>query len=133
MAGPAFGASELRLPDELREPLLKHLRELKRRYLERGWGARVGFGRRPALIVIDLARYWTEPQQQIGTDLDSVVEAACRVLAAARAAEIPIFFTTFAYDPADPPSPQNIKLQMKLGQGAEALFEIDPRVGKADP
>ncbi len=125
-----FGSSDLRLPDELREPLLRHVNELQERYLQRGWGQRVGFGRRPALIVIDLARYWTESKQQIGTDLDSVVEATCLVLGAARVAKIPIFFTSFAYDPADPPSPQNTKLQMKLEPGDEVLFELDARLGR---
>jgi hypothetical protein len=36
-----------------------------------------------------------------------VVQHVCRVLAEARAASIPIFFTTFAYDPAEPPSPHD--------------------------
>lgn len=120
----------LRLPDALREPLLQHLAELKDKYLQRGWGQRCGFGARPALIVIDLARYWTEPDRQIGTNLDSVIEATCSVLAAARAAGIPIFFTSFAYDAADPPSPQNIKLQMKIKPGDEALFDLDPRLDR---
>ena len=125
-----FGSSDLRLPDELRGPLRAHLEQLRRAYLRRGWGARVGFGRRPALIVIDLATYWTSPRQQIGSNLDSVVEAACQVLAAARSAGIPIFFTTYAYDPADPPSPQNRKLQMQLSPDDAPLFELDPRVAR---
>src|SRR5262245_32638480 len=98
-----FGSSDLALPDNLREPLLAHLANLKERYLARGWGERVGFGQRPALIVIDLALFWTQPQHQIGTDAEAVVNASCEVLAAAREAKIPVFFTSFAYDPADPP------------------------------
>jgi maleamate amidohydrolase len=125
-----FGSSDLRLPDELRGPLLAHLAELRRRYLERGWAGRVGFGQRPALIVIDLARFWTEPARQIGSDLDFVILATCEVLAAARAAKIPIFFTTFAFDPADPPSPQNKKLRLKLNPDDERLFELDPRLAR---
>jgi nicotinamidase-related amidase len=50
------------------------------------------------LIVIDLAKFWTAPREQIGADLESVVEQTCRVLAAARAAHIPVFFTTYAFD-----------------------------------
>jgi nicotinamidase-related amidase len=123
-----FGSSDLSLPDELRTPLKQHLRDLKQRYLERGWGEPVGFGQRPALVVIDLARYWTEPQHQIGSQLDSVVEATCRVLTAARSAGIPIFFTSFAYDPADPPSPQNKKLKMRITPDDVELFELDRRL-----
>jgi maleamate amidohydrolase len=126
----SFGSSDLRLPDELRGPLLTHLAELRRRYLDRGWGGRVGFGSRPALIVIDLARFWTEPERQIGSNLDPVIEAACGVLAAAREARIPIFFTTFAFDPADPPSPQNKKLRLKLSAADEPLFDLDPRLAR---
>ncbi|MDP6443059.1 MAG: isochorismatase family protein [Pirellulaceae bacterium] len=123
-----FGSADLSLPDAIREPLLAHLDDLQQRYLQRGWGHRVGFGSRPALIVIDLALYWTRPDHQIGTNSDSVVEAACEVLAAAREASIPVFFTSFAYDPADPPSPQNRKLVMELSPSDAPLFELDERL-----
>src|SRR5262245_18381494 len=124
-----FGSSDLRLPDELRGALRTHLAELRGRYLARGWGGRVGFGSRPALLVIDLAKYWTQPQTQIGADLESIIASTCRLLAAARAAGVPAFFTTYAYDPADPPSPQNRKLRLKLSPQDEPLFELDPRLG----
>ena len=123
-----FGSDDLRLPAELRVPLLAHLNELRERYLRRGWGGRVGFGTRPAIVVIDLARFWLDPRQQIGSNLDSVVEATCRVLKTARAAQIPIFFTTFAYDPADHPSPHDKKLKLELPANAAELFELDPRL-----
>lgn len=126
----ACGSSDLALPDDLRERFIAHLDQLKERYLERGWGARVGFGSRPALIVIDLALYWTQPDHQIGTTVDSVVDATCRILAASREAGIPIFFTSFAYDPADPPSPQNSKLVMKLTPGDATLFDLDDRLDR---
>src|SRR5262245_26859071 len=89
---PTFGSADLRLPEELRGPLRKHLAQLRERYLQRGWGARVGFGQRPALVVIDMARFWLDSSQQIGSDLGPVLAAVCRILEAARAARIPIFF-----------------------------------------
>src|SRR5262245_50483931 len=101
------GSPDLRLPDELRGPLLAHLRDLRERYRQRHWGGRVGYGVRPALVVIDLARFWLDAALQIGSQLDPVVEATCRVLKAARVANVPIFFTTFAHDPAEPPSPHD--------------------------
>ena len=125
-----FGSSDLRLPGDLREPLVQHLTDLRRRYLSRGWGGRVGFGSRPALIVIDLAKFWTEPEAQIGTDVESVVASTCGVLAAARAAKVPVFFTTYAFDPADPPSPQNKKLRLNLRPGDERQFELDSRLNR---
>jgi maleamate amidohydrolase len=123
-----FGSADLRLPDDLRGPLLAHLDELRAKYLLRGWGGRVGFGARPALVVIDLARFWLDTREQIGSDLDAVVTAACGVLKAARAARVPVFFTTFAHDPASPPSPQNRKLRLDLPADGTDLFALDPRL-----
>src|SRR5262245_50782516 len=115
----SFGSTDLRLPSELRGPLIAHLDDLRRQFIGRGWGGRVGFGTRPAVIVIDLAKFWTEPKAQIGTDVESIVKNTCRVLEEARAENVPIFFTTFAFDPADPPSPQNRKLRLDLKAGDE--------------
>lgn len=122
------GSADLRLPEALRQPLLTHLEELRAAYGRRGWAGRVGFGQRPAVVVIDLARYWLDSSQQIGSHLGPVVEAACRVVAAARAAGAPVFFTTFAYDPAEPPSPHDRKLALALPADAGELFDLDPRL-----
>jgi nicotinamidase-related amidase len=122
------GSPDLRLPDELRGPLLAHLRDLRERYRQRNWGGRVGFGVRPAVVVIDLARFWLDAALQIGSQLDPVVEATCRVLKAARAVNVPIFFTTFAHDPAEPPSPHDRKLQLSLPEEAAELLALDPRL-----
>jgi nicotinamidase-related amidase len=127
---PAFGSRDLRLPDELRGPLRRHLDELRERYRQRGWGGRVGFGRRPAVLVIDLAGFWLDPGQQIGSRLDPVVEATCRLLAAARAGRVPVFFTTFAHDPAHPSSPHDRKLRFELPADAGATFALDARLGR---
>jgi nicotinamidase-related amidase len=127
---PPVGSEDLRLPDALRGPLLAHLGELRQAYQRRGWGGRVGFGSRPAVLVIDLARYWLDERQQIGSRLGPVVEATCRVLAAARSAGVPVFFTTFAHDPAEPPSPHDRKLRLGLPVDAAGLFDLDPRLGR---
>jgi nicotinamidase-related amidase len=124
----AVGSEDLRLPDELRGPLQAHLDHLRQQYQRRGWAGRVGFGKRPALVVIDLARYWLDARQQIGSRLDAVVEATARLLAAARAAQAPIFFTTYAYDPALPPSPHDRKLHLELPADAAELFALDDRL-----
>ena len=129
--GPTFGSADLRLPDELRGPLQAHLAELRKRYQARSWGGRVGFGRKPALLVIDLALWWTDSRSRSqGSDVDSVVEATCRLLRVARTAKIPIFFTTWDYDPAMPPSPHDRKLKFDVKPGDERWFELDPRLGR---
>lgn len=128
---PAFGSDDLRLPDALRGPLHAHLADLREKYRRRGWGTRVGFGQRPALIVIDLALFWTDPRnRQMGSPVDSVVAATGRLLEAARAAGLFIVFTTYGFDPADPPSPHDRKLALALGPGDEELLELDPRLGR---
>ena len=127
----AFGSDDLRLPDELRAPVRLHLAAIRKRYVERGWAGRVGFGHCPALIVIDLARWWIDPRNRCqGSAVDSVVEAACRLLHAARAAKIPIFFTTWDYDPSMPPSPHDKKVRMDLRPGDERMFQLDPRLDR---
>ncbi len=123
-----MGSSDLRLPDELRAPLLAHLKDLRERYRQRHWGGRVGFGTKPAVIAIDLARFWLDSSQQIGSQLDSVVMAAGRVLQTARAVGVPVFFTTFAYDPAEPASPHDRKLEFQLPHDAAEQFSLDPRL-----
>lgn len=63
-----------------------------------------------------------------GSDVDAVVKATCRLLEAARAAKIPIFFTTWDWDPLMPPSPHDRKVRMDLKPGEEKLFELDARL-----
>lgn len=128
---PPFGSDRLRLPDELRGPLKRHLAALREHYRNLEWAGNVGFGERPAIVVIDLARFWTDPECfPMGSDVDSVVDATVRVLEAGRRLGAPIFFTTYAYDPADPASPHDAKLRMRIEPGEAHLFELDARLGR---
>ena len=69
-------------------------------YRERGFGGTAGFGRRPALLVIDLVNGFTDSASPLGSDLDSVVAATRRLIDACRAKDVPIIFTTVAFDGA---------------------------------
>ncbi|MFK8251250.1 isochorismatase family protein [Ancylobacter terrae] len=73
-------------------------KELIRYYEDRGWCGRVGFGERPAIVVVDLAKCWMKGSK-IGSDLSAVVEATISLLKRGRAAGIPIFFSTMAFEP----------------------------------
>lgn len=99
-AAPSVGAQEaMRLPSALRDGVKAHLEDLKQAYTARGWGARVGFGQSPAVVVVDLAEAWVDKTSPtIGGDLDSVVENTSLLLDAARRARVPIFFTTMPLD-----------------------------------
>ncbi|GAA4844579.1 N-carbamoylsarcosine amidohydrolase [Luteimicrobium xylanilyticum] len=64
---------------------------------ERKWAA-VGFGSRPAIVVIDLARFWTEPgYAAYCPGAEEAIAATNELLAHARAAGVPVIFTTQAY------------------------------------
>ena len=123
-----FRSGDLALAQELRGPLQAHLRSLREAYVGRGWAGRVGFGKHPAVVVIDLANFWLDPKRQIGSNLDAVVDATCQILKAARAAAIPIFFTSFDHDLAHPPSPHDQKLRLDLPAQANELFQLDARL-----
>ena len=118
----------MRLPEPLRADLFAHLDHLRDRYAARGWGGRTGFGSRPAVLVIDLARFWTEPAHQMGSEMDPVVESTARILAEARAHSVPVLFSTYAWDPADPDSPQSRKLTLRVDPTDLSVFDIDPRL-----
>ena len=124
-----FGSPELRLPDDLQEPLRRHLEELRNQYLQMNWATRVGFGKRPALLVIDLALFWTQPGTQMGSNVDSVVQATCRILEAARSTQIPIFFSTYDFDPDELPNlVRPGKLVLQLNPDDAPLLKLDPRL-----
>ena len=50
-------------------------------FRQRGFGIKIGFGERPALIVIDMIKGFTDPTMPLGANLDSAdrgAEAAAR-------------------------------------------------------
>lgn len=67
-------------------------------YQGRGFMRRIGFGKRPALVNIDLANAWTRPGNPFTCDrMDVIIPGVQRLLSAARARGIPVVFTTTAY------------------------------------
>lgn len=71
---------------------------LRAEFKDKGLGGRIGFGSRPALVVVDLIRGFTDLQSPLAGDLDTQVEATQRLLALAREAGHPVIFSTVAYD-----------------------------------
>ncbi len=73
--------------------------QLAQDYRQHGLAGRVGFGERPALLVIDFIKAYTTPGSPLyaAPGVPAAVQASQPVLAAARAAAIPVIYTTVAY------------------------------------
>lgn len=71
---------------------------LRAEFKAKGLGGSVGFGDRPALLVVDFVTAFTDSRSPLAGDLDAQVAATNALLPLAREAEIPIFFSTVAYD-----------------------------------
>jgi maleamate amidohydrolase len=97
-------------------------------------GQSVTLGERPAVLVVDFSRGFTDPECTMGSDLTQEVEATRRLLAAAREREIPVIFTTIGFEP-------NLKdgsLWLEKAPGLRELIvggkwvEIDPRLERGE-
>jgi len=65
------------------------------------FGGAAGFGERPAVVVVDLNRGFTDPSSPLACDLDDVLLRTSTLLdVARRRGDVPVFFTTVVYDEA---------------------------------
>lgn len=97
-------------------------------------GQSVTPGSRPAVLVVDFSRGFTDPESTMGSDLTEEVGATNRLLAAARERGIPIIFTTIGFE-------ANLKdgsLWLQKAPGLAELqvggkwVEIDPRLERRE-
>lgn len=101
-------------------------------YDRRGYDARIGAGRRPAVLVVDFSRAFTEGADTFpGGDFASQVASARTLLDAARDRALPVFFTTLAYvDPATEAGFWFVKVPwLAHCRAGTASADIDPRLG----
>lgn len=90
---------------ELQEVLTRVFAQDSALYAERGFARRIGYGKRPALLVIDLANAWTRPGNAFTCEgMDTIIPANQQLLAAFRARGLPVVYTTTAYDVIDGPA-----------------------------
>ena len=75
-----------------------HDDEQARFFRERGFGLATGFGERPAVLVIDIMKAFTDPSLPLGSNLDRQIAETNRILDAAHAIGAPVFFSYVAYD-----------------------------------
>jgi len=115
--------------------LFEHLPPEERAVHEKiGWGRRMGFGERPALLVIDMRLGWTDPESSFGTDMSATIENINKVLAVARETKpkIPIFFTQAGFESGNDFMP--VELKKSIPNRATVMLrdskwqKIDPRL-----
>jgi nicotinamidase-related amidase len=100
-------------------------------FRQRGFGLRIGFGERPALIVIDLIKAFTDAERMLGANLESQIEATNALLHAAHERKMPVIFSTVIYEDADFKDAGIWALKQKgvvtLKAGTDGI-ELDPRL-----
>lgn len=68
------------------------------RYQRGGFGNEIGFGSRPALIIIDFMYSFTDPDMPFGANMDKEVNATAQVLHLARQKNVPVIFLALHYN-----------------------------------
>ena len=127
--------------ENLDDVLQQAFDESTRIYRERGFARRIGFGKRPALVSVDLANAWTRPGNPFtceGVD-DRIIPAMQRLLEACRANGHPVVHVTTAYQVTDRENPHSDmglwhhKIPVEaVDLKDEALWAIDDRIAPVE-
>ncbi len=100
-------------------------------FRQRGFGIKIGFGERPALIVIDMIKGFTDSAMPLGANLDTQIAAQTPLVEVAHARGIPVIFSTVVYEEEDIKDAGIWALKQSgartLTAGSEAV-KIDPRL-----
>lgn len=67
-------------------------------FRDRGFAGRMGYGQRPALLVVDVMNGFTDPTMPLGASADSQIAQINRLLDAAHRTDMPVFLTAIQYD-----------------------------------
>lgn len=65
----------------------------------RAYGNRIGFGKRPALILIDFVKAYFDKNCDLYAGVEAALNSALRIRAAARAVCVPVIYTNVVYHP----------------------------------
>jgi maleamate amidohydrolase len=97
----------------------------------RGFGIKIGFGERPALIVIDMINGFTDATMPLGAPLESQLAAQKPLIDIAHERNIPVIFSTVIYNDHDLKDAGLWAIKMKgtltLKAGTPAV-EVDERL-----
>jgi len=104
----------------------------KELYQRRGLGERLGWGKAPAVLVVDFSNGFTDPSYPTGADVSSAIAETRRLLEVARQCRLPVLFTAIAYDDPDRDGGhwvRKIPALRALRTGTPAA-EVDLRLGR---
>ena len=119
--------------EEVKQALDVLFRANSELYQGRGFQRRIGFGKKPALINIDLANAWTRPGNAFTCDgMETIIPGVQALLQAFRARGLPVVYTTTAYTVTEGPNTDmglwHHKIPVEvLREGSEAVA-IDERI-----
>ncbi len=102
-------------------------------YQNRGFQRRIGYGKHPALLNIDLANMWTRPGHAFSCEgMDVIIPGVRELLDAFRAKGLPVVFTTTAFDVTEGPNTDmglwHHKIPAELLRRGSEAVEIDDRI-----
>ncbi|MDO8861506.1 isochorismatase family protein [Haliea sp. E1-2-M8] len=87
----------------------------------------LGLGERPALLLVDLVRGFTDPACPLGAESGSVIAANQTLLQAFHARHLPVFFTTVVYSSPDQARVFRDRVPaLDLLQPGSPWVEVDP-------
>jgi len=123
--------------DKLTEALEAAFAEATLRYRDRGFQRRVGFGKKPALINVDLANAWTRPGNPFTCEHidDQIIPAVQKLLVAFRKYKFPVVHVTTCYQVTDRNNPNtdmglwHTKIPVEVvSESNTDLWAIDSRI-----
>lgn len=105
-------------------------------YEKQGFGNRIGFGKKPALLIIDFINGFNDPDAFGGGNIQEAIDSTAELLAVARHMDMPIVFTSHVYaEDGSEDGVFNMKSPglAKLKRGSHAtkvVDELEPRPGE---
>lgn len=103
--------------------------EVLARYSEGGLAGTLTAGQQPALLVVDLQRGFTDSACGPGFEMPQVVSETAQLVTVAHEHEVPVIFTTIAFEQAhDPVWLTKMPAMLELREGT-SWVEIDPATG----
>lgn len=73
--------------------------DLQQDYEAAGFGGRLAFGARPALLIVDVVMAYLDPASPLYAGVEAELASNVRLAAAARGAGVPVVFTNVVYTP----------------------------------